>query len=311
MKMSEMVSAETILQAAGFEQPERQDMVRCWQASYIGPDGLGTEFLKSRRQERVMSSLLTMEVLMAEGADVLHGVYRKFGIRQFGRYQPSTLFEQLVEFQAADPDQARPRTLVVTGTDDWNGGLHYAEKEFSPLSPVYMEASTVPELIRAIVRTRRHFGPINNLIISGHGSKDSLQLSDGGHYITNEAIARLNALARIKDEDILVPDAKIVLAGCSNGKLGGLAQTISRISGLTVIAAKKATSPEVHEDPDNPGRKIIKFPNKENIVNMLARTLEAWGISCEAPELVYTEEDTAVVYVAGQVAVNATAQLAA
>lgn len=314
MQMSgETTSADSILRMAGFEQPQRDDLLRCWGESFVGLpfSGFTPEQIHQRKQELVMTSLKVMNDLMAEGPEVLHGVYKTFGIRQFGRYQASTLLEQLKNYQSSNPALEQSTTLVVTATDDWSGSLHDTEESFGMLKPVYMEASSIGEMARAVVKTRKHFGPINNLVIHGHGSKHRLELSKASPITSETACASLG-LARIEEKGILAPGARLVLAACHTGEEGGLAEMISAVSGQAVIGARKGTIPHIEPDKENPDRKVIKFPNVENTANIIAKWMKDEGIDEVElpPELRYKEDDTVVVYIGGK-ATSEVAYLAA
>jgi hypothetical protein len=199
---------------------------------------------------------------MASGSEVPHEIYRLFGIRNFYRYPPGTLNEQLENFR--NPETRNPDrliNLVVTSTDDYNHAFKSPSAKAGSLLPIYMEAGSLTDIARAMLRTKKTLGPINNLIVAGHGAKDHIYFG-GRNEVTAQDMLHSKALAKIARKGIFAPGARIVLLSCSTGQEdGGFAETVSAVSDMSVIAAIEMTGGEIIRSQTKPDTYDVIFPN--------------------------------------------------
>jgi hypothetical protein len=168
---------------------------------------------------------------------VLHSFY---GIRNFGRWGKEFLTEQY----DCHGDTTKPYGLLITALDDrgddgkeafrkdgGRGKTHSLDKHFVRA----IEVASAPELVQRLNLLKDMYGhehQIDFCVLTGHGASESICLSAIGDKLGSLAVGQdFSRLYRW-----FSPDATIVLQSCSTGAQGGLAQTISRQSGLRVIA---------------------------------------------------------------------------
>lgn len=233
------------LESYGFTDTERQDLGQAW-SSYVTKEESGEiiEERRNRKKQALIDSFNVMSRLMTAGAEVPHEIYEKFGIRHFGRYSAQDLYTQYKAFNERQPGGS-PITLVVQATYDYNGAFRNGSERYSGLEPIYTEAASLRELATRVLLTRKGFGKIKSLFVAGHGALDSVTLS-ATEEVTKKQMEQSEALKSIKDRDIFSDDAQIVLFACNTGKSGGIAETVSHISAIDVIAPTVPTTMRVH-----------------------------------------------------------------
>lgn len=222
--------------ALGFTNDERKNI---HQALNSFNDEKNPELTKARRATRLQDSIIVMSKLERKRPGAALAAYKRFGIRNFHRYSADLLYRQLKYFEDVKSG-AKPRKnvrLAVTATHDHNGAFDVPEDRSGTTKPIYMEANGLGELARALIKTRK-IGLISALVVSGHGSARSILMGAGGpgSEVLQDDLKKSLGLKRIGSKQIFTDDPKIFLLSCSNGRKGGIAQTISEITKTKVAA---------------------------------------------------------------------------
>jgi hypothetical protein len=266
----ERILLNKAFQAFGFSGAEREDLFSAWNSFESRLENKEKQRQMAGRFDRMLKAWEVMSTLMVSGPEVVHEIYSRFDIRNFGRYTAGTLYRQLEYFRQAEQNggTASARPLVIVGVGDWNNALCAPETQFGCIDPVYMEAGSLDAAIEAITKTRR-VAPINNLIISAHGDKECLNLSVGkGQEITSRLLLQSRALARLKREKgIFTTTAVIVLACCQSGKKGedAIGEAIAEYTAMDVIAPTAKIHGYIESDPtDNDGYRVVFIRSRED-----------------------------------------------
>lgn len=112
------------------------------------------------------------------------------------------------------------------------------------------DAVTLTEWIDYLKAATLSYGRlIDTLTIFAHGSTASVNMSDG--FKLKDDLATRLGIERLKDENILAPDATILLFSCDVGKGSAgetFIQNVADWSGATVYASSNDTGPYLSED---------------------------------------------------------------
>lgn len=172
-------------------------------------------------------------------AALLHGFY---GIRQFGRYSTDHLLRQY----DAHGDALKPYGVQIKAEKDWNKafseswggrvdtGLGQLERggEYFVRS---IEASDSHELLRRMAALDRLYGAQQNIafvVVDAHGKPELMELGGGERALGSLVLQHNYGATR----EWFIENPTILLASCSTGQEGGIAQEISRQLHATVIA---------------------------------------------------------------------------
>lgn len=225
------------------------------------------------------------------GADELRSVMDTFGIRNFRRYKPDQLHDQLVGWN----DGKEPyENVIIAAQSDWNGAIKDVGSELTAQigrSAVYFEAGDSASLAKDLVavgnRDRAHGrdplrgGTVKNLIIHGHANPNSILLGGGkdnnGEIHVRDFITLSAKRARIDGRandyrQHLGPDFRVILQACSTAgtPTSGLniAETLSNEHNVEVAGSPFTTKGAFIIEPngDVTFRTDEKDPNVASVI---------------------------------------------
>jgi hypothetical protein len=171
-------------------------------------------------------SLDVLNSMNEENPEMARQLREKYGIEVFGRYTPHTLksiFED--DKMGVTPPHSG---LIVMPKDDWNGAFFQNaaiwQKMVCGLHTRIAEAGSKIQIARSIINHSRQVGPIEYLIIGGHGSPRSIQM---GAMDLAEDQTRSRSQILIDDfqkkgvnrlfKDYFIPEPTIIAVSCSTG----------------------------------------------------------------------------------------------
>ncbi len=216
-----------------------------------------------------------MEVAAKE-PEAIEVLTKQFGIKDFGRYDAEMLLRQ---YQERDNDE-EPYGIVVYPESDHNGAFFHdkdkLKKVADDLGDTHLlrivEANNKIGVVKQLLKLRKKYPShkFSFAIIGGHGTKDSIQF--GSPYEHN------NNTSHIHTEDLAGPGAgrtagffekggTIILESCSTGKSGGIAEKLSEVLGVQVVAPDVPTSTkEINVQVKNGAPHFtIEFEKKESL----------------------------------------------
>lgn len=152
-----------------------------------------------------------------------------------------------------DPFDDRPVVLLLHNKDDYNGA--FASKLSSQRGTVvdalaaderyhviYREIDSDQDVIPAL----ETFGPVQTLVLAGHGTKTTLQLSHArSHAREDESLVDTADFDQCdgKSSDYFQPGAQILLYACSNGEGGAHGENLQRSIADTYPGVEVVSSP--------------------------------------------------------------------
>ena len=181
---------------------------------------------------RLFEQIKLLDSLTREGVDVV-GLRKRFGIRNFSRYSK----EQLMRQQSLEVTDT-PVTLVMSSIDDHNGALLQVGKNYEELgydNTVFAEVASTANVGRQLLEAQKIGGPLKDIVLTAHGSREGFTLSDG-HHVSVDDIASSRRLAQLRESGVISDDATLVLSSCNTGFEGGPGEEISRQGRIKVFA---------------------------------------------------------------------------
>jgi len=190
---------------------------------------------------RVAKNLLTIKEIEEREPGISRFLFENFGIVDFGRYPPEMLVEQYKRFE----DQDTPYGIILYPHSDWNGAFHHDVEDFRALSQQtsgralvrIVECGSKIDVARALLNLEKRYNPgkddkhrIAFAIIGGHGTRESIQFGyTGGEARTRLYLEDFKGPGVQRASRFFKEGASIVLASCSTGVEGGMAQELSRL----------------------------------------------------------------------------------
>ncbi len=193
------------------------------------------------------------------GKEATLGLIRNYGIRHFHHASSLALRAQATHKKS----NVRKFGIIVLPYSDHNNGLKrmqpIGDKAYQDIHAthdvVYIEVKHRYDLLRKLSFVRKEYGnEVNNgkaefLALCGHGEKNSLQLGSdmhtkiSGHELNSDAIiehdaSKTEALA----DNVLSPNAPVLLISCSTGIAGGIANTAANFFNRTITAPDVPTN---------------------------------------------------------------------
>ncbi len=191
-----------------------------------------------------MEVMNNLEALRPGSVEYLNRVQ---GIKNFARYSPELLIQQFDDRNKRD----LPHGVLVVADSDHNGALTSLSEVWdsfnNQLEKRYrmriVECGSTIDVARKMITLDRRFGSENKFsfaIIAGHGTEDSIELSEG---IINSSIRKkdFNKPGFQRTKQFFVDKPSFLFASCSTGSEDGIAQKISEVFHATVIAPKVST----------------------------------------------------------------------
>lgn len=236
----EKVLMNKTLRSLGFTDEDQELLKAAWGSVHsFDEHGVYEKTKVHRRPGYVKKQVDAMFELVRADFDAPKKLFRQFGIRHFGRYNARELIQQLER-----GDHEGDVEVLITAADDWNTAYKdrykRTKRDLKFSHPVYYEASNLAELTRYVVRASKRYGPINKLLISGHGNPDGFVLGERDEVlagrVARDDVKRSKGAKNLAERGILSPECEILISSCSVGKPGGVAEAISEATGLRVVA---------------------------------------------------------------------------
>ena len=203
------------------------------------------------------SSRINTDFLYAVN-EIGHGLterlYKDYGITHFARYasyvykkdydgRRTLAMEPWLKIIAANRwtgKQTKPILLLAHPRHDWNGA--FDDAYWSTLNQIVehyaifvIESNNEKEFYKRVRFVAKKHGPINNMILGGHGSPTELRLGNGFAEKRSIDISDSKEIRRLRG--CFSPHPTIILESCSTGGTKkGLAAVISRELRGTVFA---------------------------------------------------------------------------
>lgn len=255
-------------------------IISAWLRNHTGPN----------QWPQIWENVLIIHRLEEAQKGATEVLFKEFGIRNFARYSPKTLLEQIKEVK----NKEKPYGILLNPVSDHNGAFSDQSKDYQMVNDLtdqlsqkgyllrIIEAETKTEIARHLIKMHRLYGDrhkIYFILIGGHGSENSIEFggTDPKQILKLPELEDIFLGKRIQKATNLFEDNfKIVLLSCSTRREGGIAQKISNITGAKVIAPNSTASIEkidVLEDDEkridfdvkfNEGASISKVYNKGN-----------------------------------------------
>ncbi len=202
--------------------------------------------------QSIYSNIRNIQILEKANRGICRFLWDEFQIADFGRYPPELLLKQRENFRSLE----NPYGLVIFPRNDWNGSF-YSDKAalegmFAQLKGEFdirvFECEGKVDVVRALRKCDDMYNPPNGgghkislLILGGHGTENSVRFggNDKRHVLYTEDLARK---VSGKAGGYLDENPTIILASCSTGAEGGIAQELSKRFGAKVVAPQKPSS---------------------------------------------------------------------
>lgn len=236
------------LLSMGFASNEARPIIEAWGSMSAGDEPDPQKSMELL--EDVHSSRVRMHEIESRSPGLAQRLYRERGVAHFGRYSIDLLMSQF-----PDREHGRGSDFMVMPHGDHNGAFYYTvrqfEKSLTPQDtwPQIIEADTVDEVVTGTSLLTGQYGATPNLIIGGHGAKDSVNFGAGrlrarsnGDLIVYAGTGTLN-IDEVSDKlnhmvQFVRPDSHVVLVSCSTGAEGAIGHKIADFLSATVIAPR-------------------------------------------------------------------------
>lgn len=227
-----------ILKKFDFSEDEISDLIQSW-LSVEDDDMAEWGIVKN------LSNIRGLENFEKKSAKYL---YDNFGIRGFGRYRMHELKKQYEE-----KDDMGPYGLFFHAVMDWNGSFSQSNQSEDIREKVeensfllrIIEANGKIDLAKRLLFLRdKYKQKIKFMYMSVHGNTDVIGLGDreGSDRKFLKEDLRGKGVQRIKG--LFEDNAELILSSCLTGVKGGLAEEMSNVYNVKVIASDKPTEGE-------------------------------------------------------------------
>jgi len=227
-----------ILKKFDFSENEVSDLIQSWLS--IEDDHADSYYIdQNLRNIRGLESF--------ENKSVKY-LYDNFGIRSFGRYTMRELKKQYQE-----RDDMGPYGLCFQAVMDWNGSFSQSNQTEDIREKVeendfilrVIEANGKIDLAKRLLFLRDKYNQkIKFMYMHVHGNTDVIGLGDreGSDRKFLQEDLKGKGVQRIKD--LFEDNAELILSSCLTGAEGGLAEEMSKVYNVKVIASDKPTEGE-------------------------------------------------------------------
>jgi hypothetical protein len=222
--------------------------------------------------------LMSVEISYPGGAKILHD---EFGIKDYFRYNLRALLDQL----ANRDNREDPYGVVILPRDDHNGAFYQLKQQLEAIREVLMDEGYLLriyevegrlDLVRRLFIAQERYGKdgenghkISFGILGGHGLGTNIQLDEENELTTLDTYFMGERL-RARMGDIFEMDAPLVLASCASGEDGGIAQELSDLLNVRVIAPESSCHMEKCEIEINNAHTIefdVAYKMDDSVVN--------------------------------------------
>jgi len=230
--------ADHILKKFDFSEVEVSDLIKSWLS--VEDDEMADWYIYQN-----LRNIRDLENFENKSAKYL---YNNFGIRGFGRYRMHELKKQYEE-----RDDIGSYGLYFQAVMDWNGSFSQSNQSEDIREKVeensfilrVIEANGKIDLAKRLLFLRDKYNQkIKFMYMHVHGNTDVIGLGDreGSDRKFLQEDLKGRGVQRIKE--LFENDAELILSSCLTGVKGGLAEEMSNIYNVKVIASDKSTEGE-------------------------------------------------------------------
>jgi|GEM_PF-1798643 len=227
-----------ILKKFDFSEDEIRDLIQSWLS--VEDDKIADWYIYQN-----LKNIRSLENFEKKSAKYL---LNNFGIRGFGRYRIHELKEQY-----NDRDNMSSYGLFFHAVMDWNGSFSNSNQSEEIRDKVeensfilrIIEANGKIDLAKRLLLLRdKYKQKIKFMYMSVHGNTDVIGLGDrkGNDRVFLQKDLAGKGVQRIKE--LFDDNAELILSSCFTGVEGGLAEEMSNIYNVKVIASDKPTEGE-------------------------------------------------------------------
>jgi hypothetical protein len=175
-------------------------------------------------------------------------LFNNFGIRGFGRYRIHELKKQYDE-----RNDMGPYGLFFHAVMDWNGSFSQSNQSEEIREKVednsflirIIEANGKIDLAKRLLSLRdKYKQKIKFMYMHVHGNTDVIALGDGKEKNRTLLQEDLKGKGVQRIKEIFEDDAELIMSSCLTGAEGGLAEEMSNVYKVKVIASDKPTQGE-------------------------------------------------------------------
>jgi hypothetical protein len=223
--------------------------------------------------QRIRENLECMDALEKKNPGICIYLYKENGICDFGRYPVEMLEKQYEERENTNS----PYGVVMYPRDDWNGAFYHNKDAFEGLLKDLKgefllrvaECEGKMDIARMLLKFDKTYGGANGnkislLILGGHGTENSIRFgnsdfrgSDDEKHVLHTK--DLEGKGVRKTGNFFDEKPTIILASCSTGAEGGIAQELSKVFNAKVIAPKIPTNVKSYHASKNRGQEKFRF----------------------------------------------------
>lgn len=222
---------------------------------------------------RIRENLECMDALERKNPGICAYLYKEYGISDFGRYPTEMLERQYEERE----NVSTPYGLVMYPRDDWNGAFYQNKDAFEgllkDLNDEFLlrvaECEGKMDIARMLLKLDKTYGGVNGnkislLILGGHGSENTIWFGAPSSYADNDEkyvlhTRDLEGHGVRRAGGFFTENPTIILASCSTGTEGGIAQELSKTYNAKVIAPKIPTNVKSYHASKNRGQEKFRF----------------------------------------------------
>lgn len=227
-----------ILKKFDFFEDEASDLIQSWLS--VEDDEMADWYITQN-----LSNIRGLENFEKKSAKYL---YDNFGIRGFGRYRMHELKKQYEE-----RDDMGPYGLFFQAVMDWNGSFSQSNQSEEIREKVeensfilrVIEAKGKIDLAKRLLFLRNRYNQkIKFMYMHVHGNTDVIGLGDregsDRKFLKEDLMGK--GVQRVRE--LFVSNAELILSSCLTGVKGGLAEDMSNVYNVKVIASDKPTEGE-------------------------------------------------------------------
>ena len=247
--------ADYILKKFNFSEGEITDLIKSWLS--VKDDDMADWYIYNN-----LKNIRGLENIEKNSAKYL---YNNFGIRGFGRYRLHEL-----EKQYNERDNTGPYGLFFQAVMDWNGSFSQSNQSEDIREKVeensfmlrIIEADGKIDLAKRLLFLRDKYNQkIKFMYMHTHGNTDVMGLGDkeGNNRMLLKDDLKGKGVQKIKE--LFENDAELILSSCLTGVKGGLAEEMSNVYNVKVIASDKPVTgePKSVEIKKNPTGNNLEF----------------------------------------------------
>jgi hypothetical protein len=247
--------ADHILKKFDFSEDEVTDLIQSWLS--VEDDDMADWYISQN-----LKNIRGLENFEKKSAKYL---FNNFGIRGFGRYRIHELKKQYDE-----RDDKGPYGVFFQAVMDWNGSFSQSNQSEDIRDKVeensfimrVIEANGKIDLAKRLLSLRDKYNQkIKFMYMHVHGNTDVIGFGDreGSNRKLLQEDLKGKGIQRVKE--LFENNAELILSSCLTGVQGGLAEEMSNVYNVKVIASDKPTEgePKSVDIKKNPAGDNLEF----------------------------------------------------